>query len=151
MSDDSSTGSEQDKWRQEYLQHRNYLITTSLAQIGQFDKLIVTLSGGALALSLTFIKEISPTPSPTSKWLVLAAWIFFTGSLVSTLFSHLTSHKDADFEIKKLDESYEKQEDVYNPANPFRNKTVWLNRISATAFLLGLLLLVAFASINFIG
>lgn len=150
MSNDNNTDSQQDARHQEYRQHRDYLIATSIGQIGQFDKLIVTLSGGALALSLTFIKDISPNPNPNSKWLVFAAWICFTVSLISTLFSHLTSHKDMEFEIEKLDSSYENQEETYNPQNPFKGKTVCLNRLSAMAFLFGLFLLIAFASLNFL-
>lgn len=150
MNDDNKSDSEQDPQRQEYLQHRNYLIATSIDQMGQFDKLIVTLSGGALALSLTFIKDISPNPIPCSKWLIFGAWGFFTISLVSVLLSHLTSHKDMEFEIDKLDDNYKNQEENYNPKNPFKKTTIFLNRLSTVTFLLGLFFLVTFASINFL-
>lgn len=151
MSDDSTSKHDLDVRRQEYLQHRKYLIETSLGQIGQFDKLIVTLSSGALALSLTFIKDISPTPIPCSKFLIFVSWILFTISLIATLLSHYTSHKDMDFEIMKLDKNYEDEREMYDPKNPFRTATILLNILSASMFLIGLCFLVAFTSVNFLG
>ena len=148
-SDSGTTGSDTDTERAEYLRHRDYLIANKVDQHRQFDNRIAALSGGALALSLTFIKDIAPSPDPSTKWLALAAWTFFIVSLLATLFSHRTSSRDMQFEIEKLDRSYKIQAEDYDPRNPFKTATEWLNSLSVGTFLVGLILLVIFASVNF--
>jgi hypothetical protein len=49
-----------------------------------YDKWLLTLSGGALGLSMTFIKEIAHPPI-TGAWSVFVAWVLFGLSIVSIL------------------------------------------------------------------
>jgi nitrate reductase NapE component len=56
-----------------------------------YDKTIVTLSGGALALSITFVHEIVKSPLPETLWLLATAWGAFACSILASLVSLLTS------------------------------------------------------------
>lgn len=54
-----------------------------------YDRTLLTLSSGALALSLTFIKQLAVQGPPT--WPLLAAWISWGLSLTAVLASHYFS------------------------------------------------------------
>jgi len=51
---------------QTYLEERKILIDSERETAQQFDKAILTLAAGALALSITFINQIAPEPKPNS-------------------------------------------------------------------------------------
>jgi len=74
-----------------YSEERKILVAAEQNTAQQFDKYILTLAAGALALSITFIKQIAPNPNPNSLCLLLIAWFLFSLSILSTLISHLTS------------------------------------------------------------
>ena len=46
-----------------YLDERKSLVNTELEISARFDKGILTLSGGALLLSMTFVKDIADKPN----------------------------------------------------------------------------------------
>lgn len=58
-----------------YVKARDSLIASSLEISGRYDKSILFLSGGALALSLTFIEKIAPHPYAWSFIVLLGAWV----------------------------------------------------------------------------
>ena len=106
----------------------------------QFDKQIVYLSGGALVFSIGFVKDIiGVNKLPVCKWLLIASWVCFAVSLIVNLFSYLSSRKAIDKEL--LEE--EKKSNLYN----YLTKN--LNWLSISGLLLGLILLIVFATINF--
>ena len=62
---------------QQYLDERKLLIDAEAEGARSFDKAIMTLSAGALGLSLTFIKEIVCHPHGSTLWLLIGAWVGF--------------------------------------------------------------------------
>jgi hypothetical protein len=77
--------------RREVLTQRDRLIDLQNQSSQSMDKLVVTLSGGALALSLTFIRQTVPAALPGTTPYLGAAWIILTLSLFAQLLSHFTS------------------------------------------------------------
>lgn len=73
------------------MDERRALVEAEKSGSQQFDKAILTLAAGALAISLTFIKNIAPHPKDWTIYFLLASWIGFIISLVCTLCSFLTS------------------------------------------------------------
>lgn len=59
---------------QAYLEERKILIDAERDTAQQFDKAILTLAAGALALSITFINQIAPQPIPNSICFLITAW-----------------------------------------------------------------------------
>lgn len=53
-----------------------------------YDRTLLTLSGGSMALSLTFIDSVVPLSMAHGQNALLLAWISWSVSLVATLFSH---------------------------------------------------------------
>lgn len=145
---DSSYDYEKLKY-QTYSEERKLLITTEQEQAKTFDKYILTLSSGALGLSLAFIKFIKNINSGSEYWLV-AAWILFSLSTLSTLISFLTSQAACRKQVDILEASFfkEDQEEKIDVSNPHSTATGILNVASITLLILGFSVLIIFAIMN---
>ncbi len=103
-----------------------------------FDRAVMTLSGGALAISITFIHEVAR--KPRHVWVVGIGWGFFAVSLLLILWSFLTSERAIVKMVKQLDDEVEEI--------PRGKLTDRLNWLSAGAFVVGVVFLVSFACLN---
>lgn len=134
-----------DKERTEYLQERRLLIDLQVDSARTLDRTILTLSGGALALSITFVNQIAPQPK--SVWALSVAWGLFTLSLLLTLLSFLFSQYALDEALKDYDASYSN-----SPRNSLKNRysglTQKLNLFSVFSFVIAVSFLIFFAQFN---
>ena len=69
MSDD-----DQKHRREVYANTRKDLLGRQLSNSEKFDNAILTLSTGALGISLAFIKDIVPLKIAQNLWLLKASW-----------------------------------------------------------------------------
>lgn len=129
-----------------YLEERKQLIAAERETAQQFDKAILTLAAGALALSITFINQIAPNPKPHSVYFLIGAWILFCSSLLSTLISFLTSQVACRKQRDILDDKLSSKEN--NKSNKAVSWTNRLNYFSIGFFILGVVLLIVFSAIN---
>lgn len=83
-------------------EYRAQLIQTTDKLNESYDKLIITLSGGALALSLTFLKDII-TEKPTHLAVLYWSWGLLIGSLASVLGSLLFGIEAYKKAVKQVD------------------------------------------------
>jgi magnesium-transporting ATPase (P-type) len=128
---------------QVYLEERKQLITVERDTAQQFDKAILTLAAGALALSITFINQIAPNPRPHSVYFLIGAWILFCASLLSTLTSFLTSQVACRKQRDILDDKISSKKN-----NKAASWTNGLNYCSIFFFILGVVSLIVFSAIN---
>ena len=130
------TNDEEDGFR-ERLEQRDYEAAVLR------DRWLLSVTGVALGLSLTFIRELSgPLNAP---WLVITAWGFL-GTSVLAMLASLGRGRAA--MQKMMQESTEGQRLTGGLARPF---TIWLNRAAFGLFAFGLISLVIFASVNLPG
>lgn len=61
-----------------YIKHRDFLLASEQTTSTSYTKWLLTLSGGALALSITFAREIAAPKGAMEPWYLLAAWIALT-------------------------------------------------------------------------
>ena len=132
--------------RSTYLDERRMLVQAEWDSAKSFDKTIVTLSAGALALSLTFVREIAPQPGYVA--LLFLAWGAFGISLLLILLSFLFGQYDMRRQREIVDEMYESQEDSSEARNGWCLATGVLNTVSLLAFLTGVVFLAVFAACN---
>jgi hypothetical protein len=140
----------------EYSKQRGELFKTNVELGGPYDQWILTLSGGAIALSLAFLEKIASHPEPNTLFLLGLAWFFLMVALLTGLVSLLTAQYSALRQIEILDAEYrewrEQGEQGPMPKTPKPNRyaglTDILNRVSAPSFVLGVLFLCAFAYAN---
>jgi len=100
-----------------------------------FDRAIMTLSGGALAISIAFIHDVAH--HPRHKVYLGLAWICFAASLLLILLSFLTSERAVVRMVAQVDAEATEV--------PRGKITDWLNWGSAATFILGVVFLVLFA------
>jgi hypothetical protein len=146
-----SSDPQEDK-RKEYLEERRLLIEAESQSAQSFDKAMLTLSAGALALSITFIKELAPEPK--CLCCLYFAWAGFCISLLSTLASFLTSQssmrKQRDIVDARQKGDIKDDGGHRGPSerNVWTTTTKGLNWFSIISFILGVVCLVVFATAN---
>jgi len=132
-----------------YLDERKSLITTELDVSSRFDKSVLTLSGGSLFLSMTFVKEIAKTPNLTC--MLLLAWLLFALAICLMLVSLLTSQSALRRQRKILDDNLATPEASATHRNQLGVVTHWLNVSSIIAFIVGVVCLSLFVAANLPG
>ena len=85
------------------LAYREWLIAADQKASEAYDKTIMTLSGGALGLSVTFLKNIIGDSKRVSVYRLEASWICLTLSLLSILASMLFSQWALRNAVKQVD------------------------------------------------
>jgi len=132
-----------------YRKEREGLIDAEREAARSFDKAMITLSAGALALSIAFIRDIAP--HPTKVLLLYSAWGAFGGSLFLILLSFLCSQSGMRRQRHILNECDEKGIDRRSLKNRWRKLISCLNWLSAIVFLVGVVFLAFFVGCNLAG
>jgi len=111
-----------------------------------FDKVLVTLSAGALGFSVSLSQG-------KEMWIeaLKASWICFTVSLLAMLFSFRTARRDLKRSLEAIDWSLSHEDEQPFPGirRPwYEVTTTMLNNSALAALILGICLLIAFQWIN---
>ena len=125
--------------------YRDWLVQADKKTLEAYDKAVMTLSGGALAISLTFIKDVVPSPKAGTVNLLIWAWILLTGSIGAILVSIIMSHWALRKAITQVDKAT-----IYTgrAGGMFSWVTEILNVVAGTAFVVGVVFLARFAVAN---
>jgi len=126
-------------------EYRTELIKTVPKLNDNYNKMIVALSGGALALSITFLKDIIKQEEIRYGILVIIAWMALTASLAFVLLSLLfgiEAHKKA---IDQVDKDL-----IYSdtPGGIFSKITNLLHYFGALFLIVGLIFIAIFVCNN---
>ena len=107
----------------------------------QYDKTVLMLSGGALGVSFTFLKDIVSLDGAIHIWLLIIAWSAWTLSCSAVLWSFYSSRLAMRQAIKDLDNGVEtkNKSDFWTSA---------LNFSAGLLFVVGLASMIAFAYFN---
>ncbi len=101
-----------------------------------FDRTMVTVSGGALAVSITFLHDVAPSPTPWSLLPLVVGWVGLVGSLETIIISMPVGHRSIELRLEGKDDS------------KMTKYTTWLNYTSVLALLVGFIGLAVFAGMN---
>lgn len=131
-------------------EQRSELLERQRSNSESYDKAILTLSSGALGLSLTFIKDLLPASrQPVWTNLLYWSWGLLTGAIIITVVSFLLSSAAINQALNQITEYYLNG----NESAFTRTKLSWAvdasNYISGGLFVAGILVTVLFVSINF--
>ena len=130
-----------------------------LKQVPDMNRTILTLGGGALALSITFLEKIAPSPHPSTVIILVIAWLALLLSVVMQLLALASSQKAVQLQIERLDSEYGYYRAADNleeavrtkpsePENPHVKCVSTYNVISRWALIFGIILLFMFSGIN---
>ncbi|SEN09711.1 hypothetical protein SAMN02800694_2760 [Luteibacter sp. UNCMF331Sha3.1] len=115
-----------------------------------YDRAILTFSTGALALSLTFIKDLVPDFSQAAhKGALLAAWILWLLALMTTIGSFLVSLKAGRHEVRRANRYYLLEDNGALKEKNRWSSAIWiLNPVAGSFFALGAIFMVYFVYTN---
>jgi hypothetical protein len=130
--------------QQAYYDERKLYIELERDASQSFDKFLITLSAGALALSIAFMREIAPRPRDTA--LLVLAWGLFAASLLAMLASFLASQEGMRRCRDIIDARYSGGSE--DDSNVWRPVTRCLNVFAIIAFIGGVASLAAFSAAN---
>lgn len=130
---------------EELSKYRQGLIETQIKLSESYDKLLITLSGGALALSITFLKDIIGSKDINCPSLLLISWALFVVSLSSILGEILFGIKAYKEAIRQVDDGTIHTEKRGGNAS---SVSTFLHWFSAICLILGLIFISLFAFYN---
>jgi hypothetical protein len=126
-------------------EYRKMLLEAEQKMQSSYDKAVMTLSGGALGISLAFIRDIADKTLLKSTGWLLISWVLWGLSVTFILTSFFTSSWAFRRAIHQTDEK-----SIYiEPAGGFLNRiTSWLNFLAGLLFFLGVIAIVVFVRGN---
>lgn len=125
--------------------YRKHLQTSEQKSQEDFDKTVLSLSGGALGISFVFLKDVIGPNPVVSPNLLFAAWIAWGSSTFCVLASYYASHLALRRAIRQIDDGTIRNQ---KPGGAFRRLTALLNAAGALLFLAGVFAIVFFANAN---
>jgi len=126
-------------------EYRGFLVNAYQGESEAYDKAVMTLSAGALGVSITFIHDIVQSPRKETLILLAIAWGSFALSILAILTSMLTSQKAIRKAILQLDHGTIDRE---RPGAWYGRFTAILNLTACVGFILGVVFLVWFSLAN---
>jgi hypothetical protein len=116
---------------------------------GRYDKWVLTLSGGALGLSITFIEKIAKNPTADTLFWLKVSWACLILSLLFELLSLITSQSAIRENRRELDLAHsENRAPGFAFPRRFTNITNGLNWGSLLLFVFGITFLCIFSFPN---
>jgi len=125
--------------------YREGLIETQQKLNESYDKLLITLSGGSLALSITFLKDVIGLNDISHTYLLLIAWGLFVLSITSILGEILFGIKAYKKAIKQIDNDTIYEEKVGGKSSSLSSL---LHYVAAISLVLGLIFISVFTFFN---
>ena len=130
---------------QQYFDERKMLADGERAAAEGFDKTLLTLSAGAIALSVTFVEKLGA--AGILKPLLYASWFFLVSGLLLNVRAFLLRQTGFQRSIQMNDERFRSGRTLL--ANPFGRRADGFNLWSYWCFIAGILLLLFFAGVNY--
>ena len=126
-------------------EYRRWLVSAEQKSQEDFDKTVLALSGGALGISFTFLKDIIGPEKIVWLSFLIAAWLAWAFSTFSVLASYYLSHLALRKAISQVDDGtiYKKP-----PGGAYACITAKLNALGGILFLIGVCCITTFAGIN---
>ena len=83
--------------------YRNLLIQLEQKSYEDYDKALLAMSGGALAISLAFVKNIGGNDPVQLRILLIMSWILWTLTILAVLWSFVMSQRALREAVEQID------------------------------------------------
>ena len=146
MSDNSNPKQKPDTTSSdELVKYRDMLVEADRKSLEDFDKTVLSLSGGALGISFVFLKDIIGPEHMLRPTFLLVAWTAWGLSTITVLTSFYLSHCALRKAISQVDKRTIRNE---KPGGVCSLWTRMLTAAGAMFFFVGVISIVVFASVN---
>jgi hypothetical protein len=133
-------------------EYRTHLVTTEQKAQEDYDKTVISLSGGALGISFAFIKDIIGNHPIISKEILVSGWVCWGLSITLVLASYFLSHLALREAIKQFDTAVKNLnvDEIYSQraGGWYSLITAVLNVLGGLLFLAGVMLITIFVWYN---
>lgn len=137
------TEEEIDQWKE----YRLSILKQKGKSDDDFEKYITFIASGGLALTLTFINEISPLKESIYVWTIVTGWFLLTATLFLNLLSHFLSSRYNEKTIQNIDDEIDHETISTNIES--RNKVISILNFTSLILLgLGIIMILIFTTIN---
>ena len=126
-------------------EYRKHLQTAEQKSQEDFDKTVLSLSGGALGISFVFLKDVIGPNPVVEPSLLFGAWVAWGSSTFCVLASYYASHLALRKAIKQIDAKTIRGQ---RPGGWYSRLTAFLNAVGAILFLVGVCSITLFANAN---
>jgi hypothetical protein len=126
-------------------EYRRHCVTAEQKAQEDFDKSVLTLSGGGLGISFAFIKDLLGPGPIVHPGLLFTAWVAWGISIISTLASFFFSQIALRTAIRQVDDGTIGGQ---YPGRAYARVTVGLNALGGIMFLVGVGFIVWFVALN---
>lgn len=126
--------------------YREFLLSEQSKSQAEFDKNILWLSSGALAVSFTFLKDLISTNQIEAPLLLAIAWICWLISIFSIFFSYHYSSLSLKQEVSRVDNGT--NYDSPPAEEKYAIYTLLLNRAGIVFLFSGIVFIIIFSSLN---
>ncbi len=130
---------------EEMQKYRNQLVEVEQKAQEDYDKATLTLSAGALGLSITFVKNILPASGVQSVSLLLFAWVSWTISVALVLASHYFGNLSLRKAISQVDKGTIRKQ---RAGGAYDFATAISNLLHGSLFVLGAAFMICFVLQN---
>ena len=127
------------------IEYRRHLVAAEQKSQEDFDKTVLSLSGGALGISFVFLKDVVGSNPIEAPGYLIASWIAWGASAMAVLASYFMSHLALRRAIVQVDMGTIFQQKA---GGGFRTATAILNAAGALLFMLGVCTIALFVSAN---
>jgi hypothetical protein len=145
----------------EYSAQRVKLDDASLEAAGRYERAVLTISSGALALSVTFIDKIASDPQAWTLIFLVLGWVLLLAAVIFQLLALSASHEATREQIKILDLQYsyyfsadDPAQAVRNgweePTNKFNSRVNNFNIFAQVALITGVVCVLTFSALNIV-
>jgi len=145
----TKTQEQQNETNELFTKFREESLARNLSNTEAYDKAILTLTSGSLALSLFGMNFIIPLATASYIVLLVSAWGLFALSILCLLCSYRVSNRALEAQLDIARDYYKKCiEDAFDRKNIFIKINNHLNIITGLTFSIALCLLVTFIIVN---
>ncbi len=138
-----------DELKRLYEKTRDELTAGQRANAEQFDRSILTLSAGFLAISIGFIGNIVDPENVKFQWILHLSWVLFGLTIIVTLRGMIYGQQILKELLESAHDYYiEKNPDAYDDSATLSKKIDRVNRAVSNLFTLAVALTIIFAVLN---
>jgi hypothetical protein len=136
--------------RKEFLEERRQYIDAEVTNARRHREIVIAGAAGTLALSITFLEEIAPTPVPWTLWFLGVGWVAMLVSLALSVLSFRVTVHAHQSNRRRLDKLYlgEGAEEEQKEVDSWNQKTVSAGSWADALLALGMGCLAVFAFLN---
>jgi|SRR6266850_615790 len=144
----------------DYLKLRDDVVRFYTTSIGEYDRLVTWASGGALALSITFLEKFGQGADRGTAWLLGVGWILLASAFAASLWSQYCSSRIHSWTMNELDHLQIARDDrdseswvaeavrLNRIVKIYGKATKWLTFMSGVLLVGGIMSVAVFAFLN---